>query len=159
MATRWIKQRDQCSCGPVAILNILKWLGRDVTYSKDFQHWKERCCCDRTGTPLFGFVDALKSIEGIGVQPRTVPSVEVIDKAICEGKAVAMKSAALFDGELNGHFFIITDRTDKSFYCVNIYGGHRWWGKESFEDRWLQHHLYYCCECGVAPYAWIVRKK
>lgn len=159
MATRWIRQKNGSSCGPVALLNLLKWLGRDVSYDKDFSYWKERCCCDRHGTPLDAFLNALHSIDGIGVQPRIRPSVEVIDSALQRGRIAVMKSAFNFDGEVEGHFFLVTERTNKSFYCVNVYCGHRWLTKDRFEAWWLQHHPWYCDGCGVAPYCWLISKK
>lgn len=155
---RWLRQRNCHSCGPVALMNLKKWLGQPVSYAKDYNYWVKKCCCDRTGTPLNCFVDALYSIEDIKVSPRSVPSLDLIDTALKQGKAVVMKSAFMEKGELQGHFFIITERSDKSFFCINAEADFRWWTKASFHAHWLQHYLYYCDECGIAPYAWIVRK-
>ena len=155
MATRWIRQRTWSGCGPVALLNLLKWLGEPVTYAKDYNYWRDKCCCDREGTPLNCFVEALYSIEGIKIQPRSVPSIEVIDQALLSGRAVLMKSS---QGLEDGHFFLVADRGPKHFFCVNGDGEHAWMTKAAFRSFWLQHYPYYCDECGVAPYAWIVRK-
>ena len=40
MASRWIRQRNSYTCGPVAIMNLLKWLGEPTSYAKDFEYWK-----------------------------------------------------------------------------------------------------------------------
>lgn len=158
MANRWIQQRNMHSCGPVALMNLSKWLGRKVTYATDYNYWKEQCCCDRYGSPLRCFVDSLYNIEGIKITPRSVPSLEVIDEALSNGKAVVMKSAFISNGTLQGHYFLITERTSRAFFCINAFTRAEWWTKKSFQKHWMQHHLYYCDECGVAPYIWIVRK-
>lgn len=38
--TKYIKQKDECSCGPVALLNLHKWLGQSLTY-KDLSRIKQ----------------------------------------------------------------------------------------------------------------------
>lgn len=47
---RYVRQRNQYSCGPVAVLNAMKWAGMPVT-AKDHLKWvSEECKADRTGT-------------------------------------------------------------------------------------------------------------
>lgn len=158
MKNRWINQRNEHSCGPVALLNLEKWLGKKATYAARYNYWMEHCNCKRDGTDLSCFVESLYSIDGIKITPRSNPNIQVIDDALKAGRAVIMKSAFVLNGKLEGHYYLIAERTPKEFFCVNTLGYTGWWTKASFRSHWLQHHLYYCHECGIAPYAWIVRK-
>ena len=158
MAHRWIRQRNDFSCGPVAIMNLLKWLGESVTYANDYKYWANKCKTAEYGTTLHDFVRVLYNLDGIKISPRNVPNIGVIDEALQSGKAVVMKSAYIVDNVYEGHYYLITDQTDKSFYCVNLNDKHGWISKPSFKNQWLQHHTNYCHECGIAPYAWIIRK-
>jgi hypothetical protein len=158
MAKRWIRQRTSSSCGPVALMNLKKWLDHSVSYARDFEYWKRKCRCKKYGTALPDFVRALYSINDIKISPRTVPNIGIISEALYQDKAVVMKSAYYTPQGLEGHYFLITDQTDKSFFCVNLSGKHFWVSKSIFAVHWLQHHPNYCYECGVAPYCWIIRK-
>jgi hypothetical protein len=155
--TRWIRQRTGSSCGPVAILNLLKWLGEPVSYEKNFRYYKKKCDCNRYGTALQDFVAVLYGLNGIKITPRSVPNLGVIDEALSHGKAVVMKCAYIEKDELIGHYFLITERTEKSFYCVNLNYKHGWVSKASFRNQCMQYFTHYCHQCGVAPYCWIIR--
>jgi len=158
MTKRWIKQRNSYSCGPVALMNLLKWLGQPVNYDKDYPEMFAKCKCNKEGTQLRNFVKVLYEIEDIKITPRTVPNIWVIDEALSQNRAVILKTAYKENYELEGHFFLITEKTEKSFFCVNLASKHGWASKASFQTHWLQHYSYYCHECGIAPYAWIIRK-
>lgn len=158
MASRWIRQRNSYTCGPVAIMNLLKWLGEKVIYAKDFEYWKNKCKTQKYGTSLCDFVKVLYKIEGIKISPRNVPNIGVLDEALLQGRAIVMKSAYIEKGIYIGHYYLITETTDKSYYCINLNDKHGWVSKISFKNEWLQHHTNYCHECGIAPYAWIIRK-
>ena len=77
-----------------------------------------------------------------------------------------MKSTFMFDfKKIEGHFFIISEMTEESLFCINdIYGQHTWYDKEVFAQYYLQYHKGYCeaCGtsklCGISPYAWFVKK-
>jgi len=157
MSTRWIRQRNSSGCGPVAILNLLKWLGEPVTYAEGYPHFSKKMKTSRYGTELRDFVRVLYKIENIKISPRTVPNIGVIDDALEHGRAVIMKSAYFNGDALEGHYFLVTEKTDKSFFCVNVNHRHQWVSKPSFRLKWLQHHQNYCTECGIAPYCWIIR--
>jgi hypothetical protein len=158
MATRWTSQRNEFGCGPVAIINLLKWLGDPATYERDYPTWRRKCCCTEYGTPLKNFVRALYSIKNIKITPRNVPNIGVISEALESGRAVVMKSAYYEGDDLMGHYFLVTNQTEKSFYCVNLNKRHGWVPKAAFSYHWLQLHINYCHECGIAPYSWMVRK-
>jgi hypothetical protein len=157
MKSRWIRQRNGFSCGPVAIMNLLKWLGESVSYETDYPFWRKRLGCESWGTPLKLFVKNLYGLEGVKITPRNCPSLGLLDDALTSGRAVVMKSAYLERGTMMGHYFLVTAITEKSLYCVNLNYRHGWVSKAAFQHHWLQYHTNYCHECGIAPYAWIIR--
>ena len=42
---RYIKQRDKYSCGPVAIMNVLKWAGAEFSYQGKIKLFQQLCFC------------------------------------------------------------------------------------------------------------------
>ena len=58
-SVRWIAQKNKFSCGPIAILNILKWVGFPVSYKKDYNFWKKKCKCNCFGTHQSNKIDKI----------------------------------------------------------------------------------------------------
>lgn len=175
MASRWIRQRNFYSCGPVALLNLSKWLGEKVTYANDYLYWFDKCSCSVYGSSPTNFVQALYSIENIKITPRSIPTMCIIDESLKKNRAIVMKSASLGVGEfwgenrIVGHYYLITERSKDSFFCVNydehehipsapFKAQHGWIKKSFFKQHFLKYHTNFCDDCGVAPYAWIIRK-
>lgn len=42
---RYIRQRDRTSCGPVAIINAVRWAGGEAKYEDKFEDYVKRCRC------------------------------------------------------------------------------------------------------------------
>ena len=57
---RYCKQKDLYSCGPVAILNALKWGGAKATYSKHINFLAQECRTSKDGTEDKHFDRALR---------------------------------------------------------------------------------------------------
>ena len=158
MGTRWLAQKTQSGCGPVALLNIRKWLGQNITYQKDYKKLHNKCRTATYGTQLKHFVKNLYDIDGIKILPRSFPTTASLSAMLGENKLLLMKVAIPTADSVYGHYFIVSDQTEKSFYCVNVFYKHMWMSKASFDLWFLQKHTYYCHECGVAPYCWVIRK-
>jgi hypothetical protein len=60
---RFVNQRDDFSCGTIALLNALKWLGKDVTYRKDFNRIKCLCKTTTKGTFISDIYSALRALQ------------------------------------------------------------------------------------------------
>ena len=122
---RYIKQRDHTSCGPVAVINILKWLGYKVSYDS-FIHSARYLCGHEPGpeggTNITGVEKALKHL---GVKKRRVknPSLDDIDRHIDSGGIVLLEYVAPYKNEFlnkgEGHFSICIGRTAKTYILVN----------------------------------------
>ena len=71
--TRFCKQRDEYSCGPVAILNLYKWIGVDYKYS-DLPWLQLMCGTNKDGTFDKDFNSALRYLSAVGefnmIKPR-----------------------------------------------------------------------------------------
>ena len=65
---RFIEQFDGYSCGAVAAMNALKWLGRRVNYRKHFNKIKSLCKTDKDkGTFI---VDIYRGLRHMGVKAK-----------------------------------------------------------------------------------------
>lgn len=56
----YIKQRNKYSCGPVAIMNTLIYLGKDIDYERDYKKYMRLCRCDKEGSDKDGVTRALR---------------------------------------------------------------------------------------------------
>lgn len=163
---RWIAQKNTFSCGPVAILNVLKWAGFPISYKKDYNFWKKKCKCSNYGTHQPKFQDCLQNLKNISAIPKNLPTISFIEDILQSNQIVIMKSTSRITSQRDlGHFFLIVEMTEDSFFIVNdIEGKHQWYDKEIFAAYYLQYHREYCdtcCTsslCGVSPYAWCIKK-
>lgn len=162
---RWIAQKNLYSCGPVAILNTLKWLGARVSYKKNYGLWKKKCRCNHEGTHQHYFQGCLDTIKNALVTPKNLPTMACIEDSLDRGRLVIMKSSYMMDTRnVEGHFFIVSEMTDDRFFLVNVAGRHTWITKLEFAQRYLQYHRMFCefCNtsnfCGVSPYAWFIKR-
>lgn len=142
---RYIKQRDQFSCAPVVILNALKWLGHDVSYARDYVSTRGLAGSIKGyGTPARGFLRAARKL------PMTricQPNWSKIKRALKDGHAVIVRSR----WPNGSHIFLVTRMTDRSVFCVNVYGGHVWRSLRIFRS-------YYLYRGAGRRAAWIVKK-
>ncbi len=146
--TRYIKQRDNFSCVPVTILNARKWLGQRVSYARDY--WKCRAlagCYPGYGAGGRGFLRAARDLPMTRVY---LPTLEKIDDAVKAGNAVILRARWPEQAGITGHIFLITRRTDRSLFCINVYGGHQWRHKSLFP-------YHYLTRVPGAPAAWIIQ--
>jgi len=95
--TRFCKQRDRYSCGPVALLNIDKHFGRQATY-KDLPRYRKRVRCKRPdGTnPSGTYLHQMRKVLGR-------PSRRKFEKA-----KEFLRSGGCIVVMVNEHYFIIT---------------------------------------------------
>lgn len=122
---RYVKQRDYTSCGPVALINILKWANCNVTYKSFIED--ARILCNHEpgpdgGTHIWDMEHALKRI-GIRKKRRKNPTLEEIDKHIDSGGIVLIEYYAPYKNKFldkgEGHFSLCIGRTDKTYILVN----------------------------------------
>jgi hypothetical protein len=94
---RYIRQYDNFRCGPIAALNLMKWLGRSVSYSKDIKKYTKVCKCDSDGTYDEDLIKALRmaskgeySVSGL----RTFRTLSSIERHIDDDGAIILSHRA-----------------------------------------------------------------
>ncbi len=114
---RYIQQRNNFSCSPVAMINTLKWLGYPLT-RKHIKVFEALMDTTRTGTPANRTKTTLnlfkvKYEEIVNLKPKD------IDKALEEGKLVHFHFAWIEDGIGHSHEAIIDKKTPKRYRLIN----------------------------------------
>jgi len=124
---RYVKQKDDTSCGPIALINTLKWLGYKVSY--DFIHvarylckWDGKNSEDGAGTTDKNLDSALKYFK-IKKKRKVQPKLKEIDDHLDSGGAVIISyyntySMPGFKIDL-GHYALCIGRTSQTYMMVN----------------------------------------
>jgi len=105
---RYIGQRDEFSCGPLAILNILKWTGYDVT-SEYLSDLKKYCKTDVGGTDTRIISNVLKRYSKFEFNCVSFIKIQDLHDHIKKGGS-AIVEISWFDEDkrkIEGHFYII----------------------------------------------------
>lgn len=122
---RYIRQKDNYSCGPVALLNALKWAGRTkgVSYA-ELPTWRNICRTDRkAGTSFANLFHAARMLPLIEAK-KAKPMVRLldIDAHLAHGGAVILGSVSEPMGGF--HWFLITGKVvqagESSYKVVNF---------------------------------------
>ncbi|RLF68209.1 MAG: hypothetical protein DRN26_00085 [Thermoplasmata archaeon] len=130
---RWLGQRDSFRCGPIAVLNIMKWagiktfLGRRVTEKLAKGLLTTLTKTDLEGTWAKDLVEVVRNIPGIHISNGKRPTRRYIKKQLDKGKIVLL-DAPWFDKKTRKHvphFSLIVDKTPSGAYykVVNHYDG------------------------------------
>lgn len=124
---RYVKQRDKFSCGPVAIMNILKWSGERFSYQETIDLFRKLCECNNPrGTNHPNFDKALRAVTkrlgGFHVRRVHNPKLPEVEKHLREEGVVILNY--FWRNEKEGayrHFTLLTSvsETGKSFLTVN----------------------------------------
>lgn len=124
---RYVKQRDASSCGPVAIINIFKWMNCPITY--DFIHVARQLCNwnnardECGGTTDYNIEKAMRVLR-IKKKRKISPTIEEINKHLDNGGAILIgywfpvkENNTLVKNE--GHYTLCIGRTKKQYIMVN----------------------------------------
>ena len=109
---RYVRQQDAYRCGPISILNALKWAGRDVTYKKDLARISRSCKCIYPNGTTRGCFDRCLRIEGrghLGIVKKMSFSIRDIDNHLEDGGAALINHAWRDEsGDLSGHYCLLS---------------------------------------------------
>lgn len=125
MMPRYIRQRDNYSCGPVALLNALKWAGRTKgTSYATLPSWRGTCQTDRrTGTSFTNLFRAARMLPVLGAK-KAKPTVRLadIDAHLKRGGAVILGSVSELMSDF--HWFLVIGKInmagEPSYKVVNF---------------------------------------
>lgn len=128
---RYVKQRDKYSCGPVAIMNVLKWVGVKFTYNTRIKVLQEICnCIPIRGTKHAAFDKAFRrtmELLPIDIRVRRVhrPKLKQIEDHLRSKGIVILNYRWQSKGVkgISRHFMLLTKiyGTGKYFLVVNDY--------------------------------------
>lgn len=126
---RYVKQRDKYSCGPAAIMNVLKWAGVKFSYREKIEVLQEVCGCKPgRGTMHQNFDQALRWAvweveDALRIRRVRRPKLCQIEKHLKMGGAVVLNYAWERDGEGSRHYALLikVSPSGKSFWTVNDY--------------------------------------
>lgn len=121
---RYVRQRNNYSCGPVALLNALKWAGRKCSY-KDLCAIQAQCRTTKQGTPFLDMVYAARLYKGdFSVVARHHVTLAKIDAHLKNGGIVILGSVSTLRSADNYHYFLITEKVglkhESSYRAVNF---------------------------------------
>ncbi len=140
---RYLKQRDGYSCGPVAIMNVVKWAGLTFSYKNEIKFFQSICGC----RPVFGtnhsnFEKALytiaREVEGLKVKRVYKPKLWQIEDHLGAGGIIILNYYWKRAGTHARHFMILNrvSNSGKSFLTINDYRAGpaaRWTSRETFK--------------------------
>jgi len=119
---RYVKQRRKNLCGPTAILNLMKWIGAQVSWEKDIGMCMSLCNDDVATRGMWSWImdNALKHFPLFKVKKVLhMPKLKEIDEHIDSGRALVMAYLHKGGRAQNGHFMLCVGRTNKYYEVVN----------------------------------------
>lgn len=121
---RFTKQRDRYSCGPVAILNALRWCGMDAPYKEVIDILQKVCNCEPgRGTNHPDFDQALRFFGTDLFRVRRVsrPRLAEIEEHLREDGCVILNYRWTRGGNWFRHFSLVNgvSPSGRTFYLVN----------------------------------------
>ena len=124
---RYTKQPDNYGCGPIAILNALKWAGKRATLATHYKALVRRCKSkdpdghEFNGTTAQNFQDTLKYVsqKSFTVEKVHQPGINRIRKELSKDKAVALLH---LNPDGTSHYTLIIGLHGKeAFLAVNAF--------------------------------------
>lgn len=115
---RYFKQKDDISCGPIALLNVRLWAGQPVTYKQNCEECMKICKCS-DGTQRSHFQRALNHFAPNSYNVYTNSNLTIQDLSNhikTDGIAVLLH---YFPGAWYSHFCLVTERKDDNWILIN----------------------------------------
>lgn len=124
---RYVKQNDDYSCGPIAIINALKWIGRKASYGS-LKRIQKACHCDEDGSSEWNLLRCLRKM-GIDVRILHNPRAMDLDLLLEQGKSMIVsyyfKNNGYWNGHkgyLDGHYVFVSRKTKRRYVVHNDHG-------------------------------------
>lgn len=140
---RWVGQRDEYNCGPIAVANAAKWAGVGFNWKKDWKALRKLCdCVVGQGTTNEGMEKALRATLGKTfrvVRRKSWKIDRVFDHLERRGMVIFAHTVFCPCGHREGHFSAIVDvlgnQPHEWYKAVNFdtQGTTRWIGREEFK--------------------------
>jgi hypothetical protein len=158
---RYTKQYDQYNCGPVAVVNALKWAGEKVSYRECKFDIMDMCGGKQSyGAPPWILGETLGQIGRttgrFDVVRHSKLTLKDIERVLKEGKAILLIHPNRVTG--GRHYVLMVNmlKDGSAFAMVNeFHGGSalRWISREGLKDRCLFVRQGY-----RRPWGWVLTK-
>lgn len=125
---RYLKQRNANDCGPIAIINVLKTLGRDFTYRDLFTIYRKCKYNHKIGTYNHDLTIALRSLKLKFVR-RIDLSLDSVPLILSQNKFLIVMIRHLPKEKNNDyHYMLIIDynKSREKYRVVNYYRSSEW---------------------------------
>ena len=118
---KYVKQKDTYTCGPVALINVLRWAGQLKVNPKYLKAIKAICFTDKNqGTYSKEFDRAIKYFRPIiKIKTKKKPDLKDIDNCVDKGGIVVIGYVYKFHEIEQAHFALIIGRTKTRYILVN----------------------------------------
>lgn len=121
----YIRQKDAYNCGPVAIINALKWLGYKAGHD-DTKRVSDSCNTTTSGTNsallTFGL---FKEVADIASITKAKPSISQLDKHLASGGVAVIGYHFTIGKKSAGHYVLCTKKSKKDYYTLINEASHR----------------------------------
>lgn len=114
-----MKQKNQFGCGPIGVINVLKWTGLQLTYKEDYKTFADICGTDQEGTDRGNITRALKKFKKyLRFVYKKLITFKQVDEHIRAGNCVLYEYFFPENGEYDGHYELLLFE-DGVYYVVN----------------------------------------
>ena len=126
---RYTKQYDHYSCGPVAIINALKWAGYSASLKKDKPRiLKISKCKPPKGTSVFNLNKAILRCLELDLEYDDCPDLRTLRAHLRTRQGAAILRYKWWSKKRKcwqGHYFLTTGLTSsgKYYYVINMFTG------------------------------------
>jgi hypothetical protein len=122
---RYLKQPDLSGCGPIAIMNALKWANIKVTL-RQYLNFRKLCLTDRDGSGTDEIKITIAKQKRIKSKFVKSVTLKQINTALDSGQSIILgycsksKTNSKKNGSSwEGHFIFIANKTAKTYTIVN----------------------------------------
>lgn len=127
---RYIKQRDEHSCGAIAIINVLKWLGKDISMSS-LSIMKRASRTSLEGTSEAGLKRALSTkVSTYGKWKQVKPKINLLDNHLKKGGIAIIGYTYQIGKKIEAHYVVCLDITPSGNYLLINEADHRSWKRK-----------------------------
>lgn len=128
---RYVKQQNKYSCGPIAIINAIKWSGHKFAMKANLRLVIRASGCEKIlGCRRSRCFDHALRVFGdkkFKVKLKICPSIRFIENHLRQPGTAIIVNISRFDNHkvLQGHYILITkvSRSGKSFIVINYFTG------------------------------------
>lgn len=122
--TQYIKQRDKFRCGPVAILNSLRWAGADISTSYVYELTDKCAATPTNGGTSHHALDRILREDGKGLLEVDLilkPRMYEVEEHLQKGGSVILNYMWGGEDDTHRHFVLLTEesKSGKTFEVVN----------------------------------------